>query len=345
MKKIFAVFLLSLFFISCAQKLPSPNQNNEPSKKYTVKDYFPFVPDRRMKYQGIGNEYAEKDVYVDFIKDNRIQLRVINPGTTLAQVYEIKDGELRLIKSQEEFYYRDNIIDSQSPAPEILLKEPIEVGTAWATKEGNKRYISNLEKEIVTPYGSFKALEVTTEGKDYKTYDYYVVNVGHVKSVFEYNGDKIETTLEKIEENVPVIQTVKFYYPDFENDRIAYIKQKLEFKTNDTAIEKFDSFLRTSPKEGLTKILGPNTKINSLYLMPNENKVYIDLSKEFVSDMNAGSSLEAMIIQSLVNTLGDYYNVDKVYISLDGRPYESGHIAIGKDEYFKVDYSNIIELK
>ncbi|MCX7904418.1 MAG: GerMN domain-containing protein [Caloramator sp.] len=345
MKKIFVVLFLSLFLISCAQKMPSPNQNNEPSKKYTVKDYFPLVADRRMKYQGIGNEYAEKDVYVDFIKDNRIQLRVINPGTTLAQVYEIKDGELRLIKSQEEFYYMDNIIDSQNQDPEILLKEPIEVGTAWTTKEGNKRYISNLEKEIVTPYGSFKALEVTTEGKDYKTYDYYVLNVGHVKSVFEYNDNKIETTLEKIEENASVIQTVKFYYADFENDRIAYIKQKLEFKTNDTIIEKLDSFLRTSPKKGLTKILGPNSKINSLSLIPNENKVYIDLSKEFVSDMNAGSSLEAMIIQSLVNTLGDYYNVDKVYISLDGKPYESGHIAIGKDEYFKVDYSNIIELK
>ncbi|SEF60924.1 Sporulation and spore germination [Caloramator fervidus] len=343
MKKIISLIILTLMFISCS-KTPNSNQFPEP-KKYTVKDYFPFIADRRMKYQGLGNEYAEMDVYVDFIKNNRIQLRILNPGTVLAQVYEIKDGELRLIKSQEEFYYRDNIIDSKSENPDILLKEPIKVGTEWTTKEGYKRYISNLEKEIETPYGKFKALEVTTEGKDYKTYDYYVLNIGLVKKIFETNNNKIETNLEKIENNASLIQNIAFYYPDFLKEKIAFKEETIKFKTNESTIEKFESLLKNPPREGLTRVLSPNTKINNMYFNPQENKIYIDLSKEFITEMNAGSSLEAMIIQSLVNTLCRYYNTDKVYISLDGNPYESGHIAINKDEFFKPDYKNTIEVK
>ena len=47
-----------------------------------------------MSYKGIGNEYAEYETYVEYIKDNIMQVRNINPGTSLAVVYELKDGEL-----------------------------------------------------------------------------------------------------------------------------------------------------------------------------------------------------------------------------------------------------------
>ncbi|KRQ87152.1 Sporulation and spore germination [Caloramator mitchellensis] len=347
MKKLFIVIMVFLLLISCVKNIPTPNQNNTPNttqKKYTLKDYYPFISDRRMKYQGIGNEYAEKDVYVDFINDNRIQLRVLNPGTILAQVLEIKDGELRLIKSQEEFYYRDYLIDSQNSSPEILLKEPLEKGTAWNTPEG-KRYISEVNKKISTPSGEYEALEVTTEGKDYKTYDYYVLNIGLVKTVFESGENKIETNLEKIETGVPVIHSLRVYYPDFLNERIIFKEEKISYKTNETFKDKLETLLKNTPDDKLSKILGSNSKINNVYLNVEENKVYIDLSKEFISDMNAGSSLESMILQSLVNTLGSYYSVEKVFISLDGKPYESGHIAIKEGEFFKVDYKNTVEIK
>ncbi|MPM51125.1 hypothetical protein SDC9_97872 [bioreactor metagenome] len=57
--------------------------------------------------------------------------------------------------------------------------------------------------------------------------------------------------------------------------------------------------------------------------------------------MNAGSGFEAMILQCLTNTLGDYYQVEEVYITIDGGPYESGHIIIEEGEAYKVDYTNV----
>jgi hypothetical protein len=59
--------------------------------------------------------------------------------------------------------------------------------------------------------------------------------------------------------------------------------------------------------------------------------------------MNAGSGYEAMILQCITNTLGNYYNTDQVYITIEGKPYESGHIVMKKGETFKVNYDNVIK--
>ena len=105
--------------------------------------------------------------------------------------------------------------------------------------------------------------------------------------------------------------------------------------------------LETAYKESINddvqKVFSENTKINSLYLN-KDNNVYIDLNQAFVSEMNAGSQYEAMILQSIVNTFGQYYNVEKVYVTIDNKPYESGHIAMEKGEFFKVNVNDSIEM-
>ncbi|CDF59403.1 GerMN domain-containing protein [Thermobrachium celere] len=345
-KMLFMTAISSVLILSSCAKTTKPTENkpNEPTK-LTVKDLFPFNENVYMKYQGIGNEFAEHQTYVDYIAGDRIQIRDITPGTTLAKIYEIKNGELRLISSREEYYYRENLLNTQNTSYDVLLKEPIENGTSWTTKDGLKRYISNTQAKISTPSGEYTAVEVITEGNDYKLYDYYVKELGHVKTVFKTGSTTIETNLEKIEKNVPYIQTIKFYYPDFNKEKLAFKEEKISLKTNENIDKIIESYLKNPPKEELNKVFSKNTKINKLYLNNSQNKVYIDVSKEFVQEMNAGSSLESMILQSLVNTLGNYYNVDKVYISVEGKPYESGHIAITENEVFYVDYKNVYEIK
>lgn len=350
MKRLFLLIVITIFFTSCT-RFPLKNEQNYINKeqqnltKHSISDYYPFTEDTRMQYEGVGNEYAEKTVYVDYIKGNRMQLRVINPGTILGQVLEYKDGELRLIASVEEFYDRDDLTSYKSSQPEILLKEPLEVGTSWTLPNGNKRYISSIDADVAVPYGHFKALEVTTEGADYKTLDYYVLNIGHIKTVFKSNGTTVETNLEKMDKNAPVVQTIRIYYPDFSNNRTVYVKNKVSFRTNDDIKNVFEEYFKTSPGKNIPKLMSSDTKINRLYLNRAENKVYVDFSREFISEMNAGAALESLIIQSVTNTFGDYYNVDKVYITIGGSPYSSGHIQIKENEPFYVNYKNVREYK
>lgn len=320
---------------------PAADKNNA----YGIKNYFPFKENIRMKYEGKGNEFAERSVYTDYINGDRIQLRIVNPGTTSAEVLEIKDGELRLIALKGEFYYRDNITDTKNDKYEILLKEPLTKGTSWTLTNGSRRYISDVDKEIETPAGKFKAIEVTTESTESKTFDYYVLNMGLVKTVFQSKGMEVTTSLEKVEENVPVIQTLKFYYPNYAEDKIVYVKKTLNFNTNDDLKNVLEKNFREVPNKNINKLIGENVKINKVYLDDKTNTVKVDFSDNFVREMNAGSGLEADILKCITNTLGDYYNVDKASITLNGEAYASGHIVLKENETLKVDYNGISEYK
>lgn len=347
MKKILLIIILLLSLTSCIPRSQSNNGSDvKPgTAEYTIKDFYPFKENIRMKYTGTGNEYAEQDTYVERISGNRIQLRIINPGTTLGQVLENVNGELRIISSVGEFYYLEDITSESNDNPEILLKEPIKKGTSWALPDGRKRYISEISKRISTPLGDYDALEVTTEGSDYTMYDYYALNIGMVKRIFKSGDYTIETSLEKLENNKPILQTIQYYYPDFLNDKIVCTENKEEFETNHDIKDTFEKYFRSSPSRELTSLMSSNTSINKLYINREENRVYIDFSKEFITEMNAGTSLESMVIQSAVNTLGVYYNTDKVCITIEGRPYESGHILLKQGDCFYVDYKNVEKYK
>lgn len=312
-----------------------------------IEDYYPFKENRRMYYKGEGNEYASQDVYVDFIKGDKIQIRVNNSGTVLAQVIQNSDGELKLLASEEEFYYRQNIIDKviSDYEKEILLKEPLVVGTSWNTS-GNIKTITAVDKNISTPSGNYKALEVTNKGKEFEIKEYYVKGLGFVKSVFTADESEISTSLQIVEEKLQT-QTIKFYYPLSKptNFVVQYKKIAVKLKTNDNIKDFFDKYFKLPPVKDAIPLMSKNTVINKLYINRDENKVYVDFSKEFILEMNAGAEAESVILKSVVNTLGDYFNVDKVYLTIDGKTYSSGHIELKNGEVFYVDYKDVDEMK
>lgn len=356
MKKLFLVLLSCILLTACGSSkivedkrdqstTPKPSEKKVVSQ-YKIRDYFPFKENMRMSYNG-GFENSGEDVYIDMIKDNRIQLRVVNGGTTLAKVLEDQDGELRLIASIGEFYHCYDITSAQNSNPEILLKEPLVEGTSWTTNYGKKRFISKVDVDIQTPYGNYKALEVTTEDDEYTIYDYYVRGIGHVKNVFiskENPKDQFVTTLKSIINDASVLQTIKFYYPDFNNEKIVYTQEKILLHTNDTVEKYLEEYLKNPPAKDIAPTISKNTKINQIIYDDKKHKVSVDFSKELITEMNAGSSLENMIIQSITNTLADYFNVDKVYISIEGKPYESGHMALTKNDVFYSNYDDVVEL-
>lgn len=356
MKKLLILLMLPLMLLtSCGN--PNSNQtgnsenksmtsDKQVEEKYTLKDFFPFKENVRLKYNGTGSEFAAKDVYTDFINGDKIQLRTVNSGTTTGEIFQIVDGELRRLYSKHEFYYRDNLTNISSNKYEVLIKEPLAKGTTWTLANGERRYISDTEKEIDTPSGKYKTLEITTERKDSKEYDYYAPNVGLVKSVYKGKGNmEVSSSLEKIYKDVPVIQTVRFYYPDYVHGKTSYKNIKLIFNTNDTLINEFEKYFKTSPAKDYLKLMGAQSKINTIALNTNKPIVDIDFSSDFVKNLNAGSGAEMAILQCIANTLGDYYNIKEVNLTVDKKPFASGHIILNEGETLKVDFKKITELE
>lgn len=343
-----ASILTLIFTLSLFAGCQTTNRNSDKSPSPTpsalgISDYFPIKDNVRYTYEGKGNEYASYTVFNDYTADGKVQQRVDNGGTVSAKVLEIKDGKLTRLLSKGEAYYRENLLDKKDDNEEVLLMEPLAKGTTWTLKDGRVRTITETSADVSTPTGGYKAIEVTTQGTNDKTVDYYVKDKGLVKTVFTSGGNEVTSTLSKIEENAVVKQKISFYYPNA-NEALYYKTMEVSFKTNDTTRKVLESTYKEVTGSANSKVLTTNTKINSLYLN-KDNMVYIDLSSDFLKELNVGGSFEELILQSIANTFGKYYGSDKVILTIDNKLYQSGHIAFEKGKYIKVNLQNTAEAK
>lgn len=319
---------------------PSLPSTPETPEVISVKDYFPFEGDVEYIFEGMGNEYATFTRTVDYIDGNRIQIRDNNGGTEIVKVIEATDDEVRVVYSRAETYFRESFIKKDSGKPEILLKAPIAKGTNWMMPDGSKSTITGIDVTVKVPYGEYKAVEVTIDGATGDTINYYAKGVGLVKTVYNPGTDEVSSSLKTVTKNKPYTRLMTFYVTNVDA-KLLRVNKEVTFKTNSITRIILQDVYKAVGTEKNSNILSANTKINSLYLN-DDGMVYIDLSKEFVTEMNAGSEFESMILQSVANTFGDFYGETRVMLTVDDKTYESGHILLDENEYLKVDYSKVI---
>lgn len=354
MKKFFSLVVIIALILSapgCSKKVVKDKGNLVGTQEIamaealTIEDYFPFRENLVMDYEGLGYEYAEQTTFVEFVDGNRAQMKIMNPGTVFVKVIENKNGELTEVFSEGEFYHIENMLMVNSNSSNILLKEPLEIGNSWSNSQGNKVEITGVDKEINTPSGTYKALEVTTKYENgNKLREYYARDIGLVAKIYSDDTMTVETLLKEIETTKQKMELESFY-PIKDDIGTAYVVQEVEFGTNDNIGDILEKVMKNPPIDNLLPAISEGTKINNIYLNRDTWALEVDFSKELFEEMNAGSSLEVEILKSIVNTMGKFYDVEKVYITLEEIPYMSGHISINPGEYFTVDTTDIEEFK
>lgn len=307
----------------------------------SASSYFPILQNTQYTYQGEGNEYAYFNTHIDYTNENSYQERVNNGGTEVVRVIKVEKDKVTLTYSQAETYYRENSLKKTNTS-EVLLQGPVKVGTSWQLANGNTRKITAIDKQITTPKGTYKTVEVTTQGPNYQNVYYYAQNVGLIKILSKGEGYEISSNLEKIETDKALVQHIAFYYPNINDDKIYYQFKSISFKTNDITRLVLQNAYKQVPGS-VGKVFSNNTKINWLYLN-QDGMAYIDLSQEYLSEMSAGAGYEAMMLQCIANTFGSYYGVNRVLLTIDNKQYSSGHIYLEKFEYLTVDTSNNVAL-
>ena len=81
--------------------------------------------------------------------------------------------------------------------------------------------------------------------------------------------------------------------------------------------EKLINLLIEGPKnEKLIKLIPENAKLNSAQI--KENILFVDFSKEFINEQNLGQQQEELILKSIVNTVTELTEINKVTILIDG---------------------------
>lgn len=318
----------------------SSDSNITPAVSLTAKDFFPILSNVRYRYEGKGNEYAAFDITIDYFSSNKFQERMSNGGTEIVSVIEIKSDKIVRNLSRGEIYYRENFLNQYDSNQQIVLKNPVIKGTSWTLADNSIRTITSISDKISTKAGDFDVITVTTIGSSGKTLDYYAKDVGLVKSVFTDNANEISSTLASIEKNYAFVQTVRFFYPNINDGKYYFIDKEINLKTNDkTAIKLQEAYKGLIPNQ-TGAVFTKNTIINSLTL-GKDQIVHIDLNKAFMTEMNAGSGYEGMILQSIANTFGNYYNVTKVILTIDGKLYESSHFSFKEGEFLTTKLDNI----
>lgn len=351
MKKIISLILFMILIFSAFGCKQTANEeiltagDEELNTSLTIEDYYPFIENRVMVYEGIGNEYAEMKTFVEFIGDSTIQIKLMNPGTEFVNVLENKDGILREVFGEGEFYHIENMLKANRNQDNIILKEPIILGNTWEDRDGNKVEITGINKGITIPLGEYKALEVTTTYKESTSKkDYYVKDLGFVGTIYEDREYTISSLLKSIDNTGLELRT-RVYYPEANDTGSSYVNKLINFKTNGNIKNMLEELLKNPESDRLLAPISKDTKINSIKLNRDTWTLNVDMSEGFIKDMNAGSAYEVEIINSIVNSLGEFYDVEKVYISVEGEPYESGHLKLLENEYFTVNTSEIKELK
>ncbi len=334
------LLIIGITLVGCQATLASDNIKektvDQMDSDLLIPIYYPFLENTLLEYEGEGNEYAEQKTYFEFIENNRAQIKVMNPGTNLIRILEYKEGALTEVYLEGEFYHIENMLNTKATKHDILLKEPLEVGNSWITQDGYQREITSMDSKIDTPYGQLDALEVTTrfdEGKYQK--DYYSKGIGFVARIYVDGDMKVKTLLSEID-NTTLDHEMRIFYPMNDGESIVFINDKTSFPTNGSIDKMLEDKLKNPPSDKLSRVLPEKVSIKKLYFDRSNWIVKVDLSDNFLEELNAGSTYEYNVIKSIVNTLGRFYDTEKVSISIDGRPYESGHIQLTEGETFKV---------
>lgn len=321
-----------------------PVTDTDIPESLSISDFFPIKQDVRYVYSGEGNEYASYTVNIDYTSDKAVQQRIDNGGTVAAKVITHTHGKLTETYFSGESYSRENCLDKSNKS-EVLLMEPIAADTSWTLEDGSVRIITDLSALITTPLGDFMAIEVTTENKKSgsTTTDYYAKDIGLIKSIFNSDSYEVTSTLVEIAEDLPLTQTVRFYYPNPDAGTICYLDRELKFHTNDVTGKVLATSYNEVPS-GVEKVFTENTAINSL-TVGEDGIVLIDLNQSFLSEMNAGSEYESMILDCIANTFSGYYYTDKVILTIDGALYSSGHFVFGEGEFLQANTEGAVLLE
>ena len=308
----------------------------------TLKDYYPFHENLKKVYEGVGSELSNYVTFIEYTEENKAQIKVFNPATVMVKVVEYENGQLRETYRQEEFYHIEHKLQAHNILDNLLLKEPLKVGNSWSTPDRYKRTITGIDVDITTPYKKFKAIEVTTEyGENRRQLDYYVKDIGHVATIY-IDGDMEIKSLLKDMAREPYKFNMKFYYPTLDME-VVYVERQVDFNTNWDIKNIFETYMKKPEYTGLLPLLEEGVKINSITYDKADGLIRIDFSKGLLSSMEREGFNEILGLKSIVNTIGSYYNVKKVYLSVEGKPYSSKLFTLEEDEFFNVDYTHTKE--
>jgi len=335
-KNIFIILVLAVIIAGC-----SGRTEGELAPMFTIEPntiYFYQVTDEN------GNHFDQLDhqIFNANIDGSRYHQIIIQTGTITDSVFDFGDNHANLIYQEVGNFFFVNKLNAESDTDIQIqvLQNPIRLNQTWDDGFGGVSTITNMSVEVEVPFGTFNAIEVTSDSAHgFRTVDYIVEGLGLVKRIQSGNNTTtIITSLVYVQEDADIGVPITVFVPDVDNNLIPH-ERMIRFNTNDDVVGMFEELFREDFDGYGTSLFTQNTRINSVEVVMEDldNRVtFLDLSSEFITEMNAGAGLEMAILQGLADTIGFYSNTLELMLTIDGQNYSSGHIELGYGETIRV---------
>ena len=127
---------------------------------------------------------------------------------------------------------------------------------------------------------------------------------------------------------VPKECQVNVYYPRNDGTGLVAVSRTVHTDKDDKYTAAMKSLLTGTKEKGQTNVFPKKAKLLGVTL--KDGVATVDFSKELQSNFSGGSTGEEMLIGSIVNTLTDFPEIQKVRILIDGASVEtlSGHMDL-----------------
>ncbi|MBE6011219.1 MAG: hypothetical protein E7234_01525 [Lachnospiraceae bacterium] len=323
----------------------NPTEQQDNSIQGTVAEYFPIKENSLYIYTG-SVESANQETYPIFIEGNKLQRRTSAGGFISTEILSVENSEVKLIYTNATSNGFENFLNKANPAEVVILKEPLQLNATWERNfvsndstagefKGTSK-ITDVNVSVTTPAGEFETLVVTTEFETGNLdVEYYAKGIGLVKREYinitrtekgqELSRETVTVELSEIKEDTACEFEFTVYYPDDQVNGLLSETRKFQLKTNEDIRPLLEGMLK-KPSEGPSSpIITENTKINTISVDSEASEVHLDLSKEFVDEMNAGSGYEALIQESLKNIFTDFYRASSLKLTIEGEDYIPKH--------------------
>lgn len=301
----------------------------QPKDTPVIADYMPST-EYGYQFQGSGNEYASYTFIPEYSSDGSLQFRKLTGATEIVEVYQFAERKWTQTYEQAETYYRDDLRAFKSLPKEVLLMEPLKVGTSWKLSDGSVRTITNMGFPITIMKEQYSALEVTTTDTMGEWKQYYVKGKGLVKVTY---ADGISSTLEQLI-SPALTKQVRLFFPDPRQKQYSYIETSITFQVNDQTEKKLEEAYRNAIQTYLPTLTLATT-INQISLQ--DNIATIDVSSDFMDDLELVAGQEDRIATALMMTFAYYYQTSKALLSVDGVPYQSALLPLPSAGYHNID--------
>ena len=305
-----------------------------------LSNYLPYVAYQLKQF---SNESGSYTTYVDFFDEsNRVmQVREIVGATNYVNIYEWSEQAIQLTARHENIALFENLTQDVSSTPDAnltLLSAPVAVGTTWSYDGTHTSQIVGLYESLTLGEQQYnEVVEVSTPFEAYDLRQYYASGDGliltrYVDNVEVSTGEQFwqvtgnsHQVMMILNRNVAQPQTEGEYLLSLEKVPFAY-------QTNDSLARAF---------QRLFTDLGWITDdivVNSL-TVDEAGVANLDFSAGVVAAFNQHPSTETSIIPAIVATVGQYFNVTQVRLTVNTVGLLPDIIAYPENGIYQVDAS------